>query len=1563
CDRDPGRGVELVSALQQAIRDPDCPAAAALGLEALAVLAEEDVLDFYTAYRVVHRWHPSLPADPLVASRWAALLAHGSLDAEVYPDKAAAILDILWAASRHPDAQVRAAAYSAISRYPLDLMEKLQILRPLNQYTAPLLRETDPRVSEAARGLAAVALRFEHANRRRLLMTQPASDATQDQNAADSTNQTGGAGGAAAASRSKGMAFAATATAREARALRGRLLGRIRKMLLAGANPAGGAAAGRPPGGGGGGGAGAAAGGSFHPGTALFCYSRPPPPPLPPGSSTAAIAAAARRATAEAREAYGTRLRDGLRRLAWRGHWHARLAVQAWAAFIGHWMFDTGMTAADVAAALVSEWNVTAAGAGGAAPGGAGSGAAAFGNAAVTGIGGATAAPAAVLEGVGLAAGALCLTAEGLPEGDVSFLTAKLLQQAQSGRSSGISRTSLLGAALSASRLHPTDWAARQQVLGELRVQLLAGATAVVRSAAATALAVLAGSLAADPAIYIRTGGGGGGGGSDDDGGGGGGGHHSRELFAVAEALSCLIAALGGLCPALAAPLAELAARGMPPGWPALEGSAYVKGPHPLKDEVDEQEVLPGTAVSLASLLCDVNRAHGLPTGTLPHFLSALMLVAAAAAASDGADGSGHGIGTAASASAAVTVAALEAAAVLAPETIRYQQMPASELKGVIGTMRDLMGTHSGVGGESCSRGDSPVSVSGNDGDGRVRGAAAYCLGCVAVAALRQGLLTQELISELGLLPVVSASPSASQPRRPGSEDSVSTILLALVSELEEQACAASSGGGGSGAAASKGQYTVAARMGAVAGLAAVLVPPPSSLVDALAPIPAGAVSTGLLAQSEHVAPAKAAVRALERLAMADADPWVSAAAAFHLAAISAAVEAAEDGDGDDGIGPSGGGGAVATGAGAGGGGAGDGSFRTAASTAGGPAGSSGPKPLNLYPPDGAVRPLVTALMDGCRHSSLQLLPVADTLLALASAPALPAADWPTLCRTLLAKASSAAGDPHTAAAGVRLLAATLLLALAHGSVPSLGLGALLEELVAPARFAALPTAVQGLMLVRLPALLRSLTPKRSAAVVQGLPGLLATAASKVRPAGLAFDGATGFPWSAPAGLDDPTLQLLWLRRIRQSLSGAGVGGHDGSRVSSSSNDGGFGAASWLSAHCWLGLLGVCRGWQSKDVALTHRDVTQATHTTIAALASQLQPLPPLQPGETAQLMAWAAAPLGTAASSGGGSDDDWESYGVSGRPLAAEVAELHPAAGDGGGGGGDGSGAELAARAAVTLWSLAACCLRCLRPDFLTAQVLIEVAPPESAEAAGAVAPSPRAMASLQLRCVLVASGHVSYRELMPVRTAAASAAVSTAGHLYGDTLLTPLSFALAGTPQAFQVQVLLQILDAARTAPQSGPPLELAAAVVAAALGYITNAASSTTAPELCLTLSSRRAALECLPYTLPRLLSRSPWSSSCEAVAQALLAVARERLRREVSTGLGTRAVEPRAWLGSIVGVSKEVEKAGDEDALREPIDVVLTCLWALRDILPAYTHDQLHATLTWRTLARVVDVMDS
>ena len=49
--KDTYRGLELVSAVQDSIKDPS-PSVAALGIRALAILCEHEVLDFYTAFKV-----------------------------------------------------------------------------------------------------------------------------------------------------------------------------------------------------------------------------------------------------------------------------------------------------------------------------------------------------------------------------------------------------------------------------------------------------------------------------------------------------------------------------------------------------------------------------------------------------------------------------------------------------------------------------------------------------------------------------------------------------------------------------------------------------------------------------------------------------------------------------------------------------------------------------------------------------------------------------------------------------------------------------------------------------------------------------------------------------------------------------------------------------------------------------------------------------------------------------------------------------------------------------------------------------------------------------------------------------------------------------------------------------------------------------------------------------------------------------------------------------------------------------------------------------------------------
>ena len=50
--------------------------------------------------------HPRLPPGPLAAAQWLALLAHGALDALAAPEQAAALIDLLWAATQHAVPQV-----------------------------------------------------------------------------------------------------------------------------------------------------------------------------------------------------------------------------------------------------------------------------------------------------------------------------------------------------------------------------------------------------------------------------------------------------------------------------------------------------------------------------------------------------------------------------------------------------------------------------------------------------------------------------------------------------------------------------------------------------------------------------------------------------------------------------------------------------------------------------------------------------------------------------------------------------------------------------------------------------------------------------------------------------------------------------------------------------------------------------------------------------------------------------------------------------------------------------------------------------------------------------------------------------------------------------------------------------------------------------------------------------------------------------------------------------------------------------------------------------------------
>ena len=113
---------QLSIAIQDCVLDR-CPAVAALGVQCLVSLCRADALDAYLALRVVLPSLPTMPAHPLLAVAWVALLGCGGMDADAYPEEATAVLRLLWEGTAHADANVRRAAWQGIGSFPVDAVD------------------------------------------------------------------------------------------------------------------------------------------------------------------------------------------------------------------------------------------------------------------------------------------------------------------------------------------------------------------------------------------------------------------------------------------------------------------------------------------------------------------------------------------------------------------------------------------------------------------------------------------------------------------------------------------------------------------------------------------------------------------------------------------------------------------------------------------------------------------------------------------------------------------------------------------------------------------------------------------------------------------------------------------------------------------------------------------------------------------------------------------------------------------------------------------------------------------------------------------------------------------------------------------------------------------------------------------------------------------------------------------------------------------------------------------------------------------------------------------------
>ncbi|KAL0658136.1 hypothetical protein Bca4012_078721 [Brassica carinata] len=180
CKRHPDRGVDLILSVQACIESQDF-SVRAFGFQSLSHLCEADVIDFYTAWGVIEKHAQNIKLDPLLACSACLLLKWGAMDAEVYPEDAEKVLNILWeigSSMQIPkDSQwtkARVSALMALGQYEVSFLEKQ--ISDFNKKCAYLLfSETDVRILNAIEDLSVKIMIHEHSVRRRYVREKKVS--------------------------------------------------------------------------------------------------------------------------------------------------------------------------------------------------------------------------------------------------------------------------------------------------------------------------------------------------------------------------------------------------------------------------------------------------------------------------------------------------------------------------------------------------------------------------------------------------------------------------------------------------------------------------------------------------------------------------------------------------------------------------------------------------------------------------------------------------------------------------------------------------------------------------------------------------------------------------------------------------------------------------------------------------------------------------------------------------------------------------------------------------------------------------------------------------------------------------------------------------------------------------------------------------------------------------------------------------------------------------------------------------------------------------------------------
>uniref|UniRef100_M8CQR3 DUF3730 domain-containing protein n=1 Tax=Aegilops tauschii TaxID=37682 RepID=M8CQR3_AEGTA len=131
CKQNPDRGVDLILSVSSCIESRDS-VVQALGLESLSYLCEADIVDFYTAWKVISKELTDYSIDPMVSNGLCILLRWGAMDAEAYFETSKNLIQTLWSIGTYKKnnaeadrlwIKARGTAFHSLSHYKISLIQ------------------------------------------------------------------------------------------------------------------------------------------------------------------------------------------------------------------------------------------------------------------------------------------------------------------------------------------------------------------------------------------------------------------------------------------------------------------------------------------------------------------------------------------------------------------------------------------------------------------------------------------------------------------------------------------------------------------------------------------------------------------------------------------------------------------------------------------------------------------------------------------------------------------------------------------------------------------------------------------------------------------------------------------------------------------------------------------------------------------------------------------------------------------------------------------------------------------------------------------------------------------------------------------------------------------------------------------------------------------------------------------------------------------------------------------------------------------------------------------------